>query len=157
MCTALGGVRFMPIADIKPIEVAQPRATNWSRSIAPSVVTPKCALRRPSRPQLMQGSEVCRSTSADRNQEMHVWDCPWRATTEVTRESTMPYRIRVTPKTGGDRLHVFGLRNGPTPKIGVELDVILGDRRIRARVTNVHLPVSKMDGASVDEVYANEI
>jgi hypothetical protein len=105
----------------------------------------------------MQGSEVCRSTSADRNQEMHVWDCPWRATTEVTRESTMPYRIRVTPKTGGDRLHVFGLRNGPTPKIGVELDVILEDRRIRARVTNVHLPVSKMDGASVDEVYANEI
>jgi hypothetical protein len=105
----------------------QPPATNWSR------------------------------TSADRNQEMHVWDCPWRATTEVTREPTMPYRIRVTPKTGGDRLHVFGLRNGPTPKIGVELDVILGDRRIRARVTNIHLPVSKMDGASVDEVYANEI
>ena len=91
----------------------QPPATNWSR------------------------------TSADRNQQMHVWDCPWRATTEVTRESTMPYRIRVTPKTGGDRLHVFGLRNGPTPKIGVELDVILGDRRIRARVTNIDLPISK--------------
>jgi hypothetical protein len=56
-----------------------------------------------------------------------------------------------------DGLHVFGLRNGPTPNIGVELDVILGDRRIRARVTNIDLPVSKMGGTSVDEVYANEI
>ena len=69
----------------------------------------------------------------------------------------MPYRIRVTPKAGGDRQHVFGLRNGPTPKIGVELDVILGDRRILARVTDINLPVSKMGGASVDEVYASEI
>ena len=73
------------------------------------------------------------------------------------KEPTMPYRICVTPKTGGDRLHVFGLRKGPTPKNGVELDVILGDRRIRARVTNIDLPISKMGGASVDEVYANEI
>ena len=68
----------------------------------------------------------------------------------------MPYRIRVTPKAGGDRQHVFGLRNGPTPKIGVELDVILGDRRIRARVTDINLPGSK-GGPSVDEVYASEI
>ena len=69
----------------------------------------------------------------------------------------MPYRIRVTPKAGGDRQHVCGLRNGPTPKIGVELDVILGDRRICARVTDINLPVSKMGGAPVDEVYASEI
>lgn len=69
----------------------------------------------------------------------------------------MPYRIRVMPKAGGDRQHVFGLRNGPTPKIGVELDVILGDRRMRARVTDINLPGSKMGGASVDEVYASEI
>ena len=63
----------------------------------------------------------------------------------------MPYRIRVTPKAGGDRQHVCGLRNGPTPKIGVELDVILGDRRICARVTDINLPVSKMGGAPVDD------
>ena len=69
----------------------------------------------------------------------------------------MPYRIRVTPKAGGDRQHVFGLRNGPTPKIGAELDVILSGRWIRARVTDINLLVSKMGGASVDEVYAGEI
>jgi hypothetical protein len=69
----------------------------------------------------------------------------------------MPYRIYVTPKTGGDKQHVFGLRNGPTPTIGVELEVILGDRRVRARVTNIHSPVSKMGGAPVDEVDASEI
>ena len=62
---------------------------------------------------------------------------------EETRKSIDAVRIRVTPKAGGDRQHVFGLRNGPTPKIGVELDVILGDRRICARVTDINLPVSK--------------
>ena len=66
----------------------------------------------------------------------------------------MPYRIYVMPKTGGAK---FGLRNGPTPTIGVELEVILGDRRVRARVTNIHSPVSKMGGAPVDEVDASEI
>jgi hypothetical protein len=69
----------------------------------------------------------------------------------------MAYRIFVTPKTGGDKQHVFGLRNGPTPTIGVELEVILGERRIRARVTNIHSSGSKMGGTPVDAVDASEV
>ena len=69
----------------------------------------------------------------------------------------MPYRISVTPKAGGDKQHVFGLRNGPTPTIGVELEVILGERRIRARVTNIRSSVSKTGGAPADEVDASEV
>ena len=68
----------------------------------------------------------------------------------------MPYRVCVTRKSGL-RETELEIHHGPHPEAGAEIEVLLSNGRVRARVGSPHTDPSKEGGRVVIEVHANEM